>query len=126
MDQVKACSLAAQQGEEWQPDAPLDGSTNGSENAAASSEDGSGQGGSSGDTAAAGTPTPAAAAAAAADGRGAAKRPVSSSPSGRMTLFGALLAWVGIVGMFLSILPRLYHRVKRRSSHADPAAKLSV
>jgi hypothetical protein len=44
---------------------------------------------------------------------------------GRISLLGAIIAWVGIVGMFLSVLPRLYQR--RRTSVPDHSpSKLSV
>lgn len=141
MEQVRACLQAASRGEEWRPagteDAAADsgGVTDDGQPAAAVSSGGSG-GRTAAEASAAdklasagaggGSLADGAAAAAAAGGQGSSKRTISSSVSGRMTLFGALLAWMGIVGMFLSILPRLYHRAKQRASRAGAATKLSV
>ena len=145
MAQVKECLMAAQQGDKWHPAGFEDygssgvGSGSGTHSGAVASgpgspasgssingssgtdhiNDGSGGGGDSGGEAKA-----------AVDGSagGGSRAPalISGSAGGRVTLFGALLAWVGIVGMFLSILPRLHHRVKRRSSTAEASAKLNV
>ena len=44
----------------------------------------------------------------------------------RASLGGALLAWIGIVGMFLSLIPIMYRRSRRRKALPDRGPKVSV
>jgi len=121
MQQVKDCVRAAQLGVEWQLDGG-DGSGGGAEGSSSSSSSSSKQmaaveaGTAAGEGDAAGAESEQREAAAAA--------PFLSR--GRVSLLGAIIAWVGIVGMFLSVLPRLYQRARRRPPAPDPSSKLSV
>ena len=122
MRQVKECMRAADRGAEWTGEEEEEEGAA----AAAAAAGGSSSGGGGG-----GEDMPAAAAAAAAaerSGQAPAPAPAAAARGGgRVTLLGALMAWFGIVGMFLSVLPRLYHRSRRRpSGPPDPSMKLSV
>jgi hypothetical protein len=100
MQQVQECVRAAHAGREWHPG---DGAGAG----------GSAPGGAHPLDAAADATGPHAAAAA---GDNAVPR---SKWAARASQSGALMAWFGVVGMFLSVLPRLYHRARRRGGPHD-------
>ena len=125
MRQVKECMRAADRGAEWTAGEEEEAGTAA---AAAAAAAGGGNSGSSGDGGEDMAKTAAAAAAAERSGQAPAPAPAAAARGGgRVTLLGALMAWFGIVGMFLSVLPRLYHRSRRRpSGPPDPSMKLSV
>ncbi|KAI8477380.1 MAG: hypothetical protein J3K34DRAFT_398046 [Monoraphidium minutum] len=128
MQQVKDCMVAARRGVEWQMAEP--GSAAGDDQAAAN-DGGDGWDGASGGGSRGGGEGGA--------GRGPelrSSRPQSSAGQAaaaagggwraHASMGGALLAWVGIVGMFLSLLPILYRRSKRPKAPANRPPKVNV
>jgi hypothetical protein len=96
MHQVKDCVRAARTGVEWQLHS-------------------SGEGGDSKAPTLAAAPVP-----------GTEDLPALPGWRSHFSLGGAFIAWLGIVGMFLSVLPSLYRRSKRSRSTLGRGPKVSV
>jgi hypothetical protein len=119
MQQVQDCVKDARLGKAWQQGSSGDGGSGGQGTAGAS--DGTQQHPVDAAAGASSVHAPAAAADAGTNLDGGAPR---SKWAARASMSGALMAWFGIVGMFLSVLPRLYHRARRRVSlHDGPPAR---
>jgi hypothetical protein len=114
MQQVQDCVKDARLGKVWQQGRSGDGGSSGQGTIGAS--DGTKQHPVDSATGASDVHAPAPAADTKADLDGGAPR---SKWAARASMSGALMAWFGIVGMFLSVLPRLYHRARRRVSLHD-------
>jgi hypothetical protein len=118
MQQVKDCVRAARGGIEWSLADGVRGAGHGSASPHSSGAvKAPGELGAGGRGASRGRGRPDAAQAAAA--------PANRAWHERANLGGALVAWVGVVGMFLSLLPLLYRRSKRPKPCPDRGPKVT-